>query len=160
MLEAIQDGPLVIGVIARGRCFRFYKSGVLTSANRCPSRGDLDHGVVVVGVHIAGEDDSSARLGDEWDCRRATRRERRRRECDGEDEELRPNRRGRPNRLCCIREEEEESEEDLDYWIIQNSWNTDWGFNGFIHMAVEDGRGVSAMNTEVWQMSVDPDFSG
>jgi len=64
MLEAIQEGPLVIGVVARGACWRFYKSGVLSSANNCPSRGVLDHGVVIVGVHIAEEDASSNALGE------------------------------------------------------------------------------------------------
>ena len=36
--------------------------------------------------------------------------------------------------------------ENTEYWIAQNQWGTDWGENGFIRIAVEDGVGVSAMN--------------
>lgn len=36
---------------------------------------------------------------------------------------------------------------DTPYWIVQNSWGTGWGDNGFIYLAVEEGDGVSGMNT-------------
>ena len=36
---------------------------------------------------------------------------------------------------------------DKPYWIIQNSWGQGWGQIGFIHIAVEEGVGTSAMNT-------------
>ena len=35
---------------------------------------------------------------------------------------------------------------DTPYWIVQNSWGTDWGDNGFIYLAYEEGEGVSGMN--------------
>ena len=35
---------------------------------------------------------------------------------------------------------------DTPYWIVQNSWGTEWGQDGFIHLAVEEGFGVSGMN--------------
>ena len=38
---------------------------------------------------------------------------------------------------------------DKPYWIIQNSWGTGWGQSGFIHIAVEEGHGTSAMNTYI-----------
>ena len=36
---------------------------------------------------------------------------------------------------------------DTPFWIVQNSWGTEWGLNGFIHLAIEEGDGVSGMNT-------------
>jgi len=38
---------------------------------------------------------------------------------------------------------------DQEYWLVQNSWGTSWGDDGFIKIAVEDGKGVSGMNQEI-----------
>ena len=38
---------------------------------------------------------------------------------------------------------------DQEYWLVQNSWGTSWGDEGFIKIAVEDGKGVSGMNQEI-----------
>ena len=32
------------------------------------------------------------------------------------------------------------------YWIIQNSWGTDWGDNGFCKIRVQDGEGILLSN--------------
>ena len=56
MIDAIQNGPVSIAVSAGNDCWRYYKSGVLTAANNCPK--NLDHGVVVVGLHVADGKDS------------------------------------------------------------------------------------------------------
>ena len=42
----LQSGPLAIAVAAGNSCWRFYSSGVLTSADACPTR--VDHAVVIV----------------------------------------------------------------------------------------------------------------
>ena len=55
MIDAIQNGPVSIAVSAGNDCWRYYKSGVLTAANNCPK--NLDHGVVVVGLHVADGND-------------------------------------------------------------------------------------------------------
>jgi len=31
---------------------------------------------------------------------------------------------------------------DKTYWVIQNSWGSGWGVDGFIKIAVEDGEEV------------------
>lgn len=35
---------------------------------------------------------------------------------------------------------------DQEYWLVQNSWGTGWGDNGYVKIGVEDGVGVSGMN--------------
>ena len=46
-------GPFTIAVAAGNECWWFYSSGVLSSANGCPT--DLDHGVAVVGIDRTGD---------------------------------------------------------------------------------------------------------
>ena len=53
MKDRIQQGPLSIGVSAGNDCWQFYESGILSSANNCPT--SLDHGVVVVGLDESGD---------------------------------------------------------------------------------------------------------
>lgn len=49
MKQQLQNGPMTIAVGASGKCWRYYKSGVLSAKNKCPTR--LNHGVVVVGLY-------------------------------------------------------------------------------------------------------------
>jgi len=34
------------------------------------------------------------------------------------------------------------TEEGTDYFLVQNSWGTSWGDNGYIKLGIEEGRGV------------------
>ena len=34
------------------------------------------------------------------------------------------------------------TEDGQDYWLVKNSWNTTWGDNGYIKIAIVDGGGI------------------
>ena len=122
MKSRLEQGPLSIAVEAGSKCFKWYESGVLDSktAKKFGCGDRIDHGVVLVGIHYAGDegnaaDDNDNNDGDNNDgdgdnndgdgdgdddteyeevCRRAKRKESKNKKCDGEDEYLMPNRRG------------------------------------------------------------------
>jgi len=36
----------------------------------------------------------------------------------------------------------------LEYWLIKNTWNTDWGEEGYIRIAIVDGDGICGIQME------------
>jgi len=34
------------------------------------------------------------------------------------------------------------SEDGQDYWLVKNSWNTTWGDQGYVKLAITDGDGT------------------
>ena len=65
---------------------------------------------------------------------------------------------------CCMETEAEEvcttsttttgSTSGAAYWTIQNSWASGWGDNGFMHLEVVGGIGVSGMNQVIEWITV------
>ena len=49
-LTRLQAGPVAIAVAAGNDCWRFYSSGVLTSADNCPT--EVDHAVAIIGLEF------------------------------------------------------------------------------------------------------------
>jgi len=138
---------MTVAVGAGNSCWRFYESGVLTADHECPT--SIDHGVVLVGL-------KEAEVQYERTCRKGNWRERKALQCEGYPEEkLEPNNQGTPNRHCCTYTPIDNGDiTNQSYWIIQNSWGTNWGQDGFIHLAVESGAGISGMNQYVNWMTV------
>ena len=73
-----------MAVSASNDCWRFYKSGILSAADQCPT--EIDHAVVAVGVDTAESKlfDNDVEEGGQQNCRRATRGEFRAKKCEGQ----------------------------------------------------------------------------
>lgn len=41
-------------------------------------------------------------------------------------------------------------EDGKEFWIMKNSWNTVWGEEGYMKMAIHDGAGMCGVQMDAW----------
>ena len=114
----LKAGPMSIGVAAGNSCWRYYESGVLSSANNCPT--SLDHGVAVVGIHYPEKEEEEQFRRK---CRVASPDEVAAGECIRQDETL-------EGKSCCryfpiragflgsVQDDHDDPDADKTYWIV------------------------------------------
>lgn len=127
-------GPVSVALAAGNNVFRYYKDGVLSLADNCPTR--LDHAVALVAYTPSGEYTYPAQ---DPTCFTMRKKEQKRGCPTGYTDN--------GNNECCDAGTPEETRVIGSYWTIQNSWGVGWGDGGFMNMAVTDGGyGVCGMN--------------
>lgn len=155
IIERLQTGPVSIGIQGENQYFYSYSSGIL-DASVCPVT-QIDHAVAVVG-YSPGSGESTEAVTEvvtytQTKCRRRSREDYRSRTgCRRRDWYVHPDYR----RFCCRDYEyteevviEEGTAASDAYFLVQNSWGTQWGESGFVKFAVEQtGDGACGMNLE------------
>ena len=109
----LQDGPLTMAVSAGNDCWRYYKSGVLTSAHGCPV--GLNHAAVAVGVGLEHAEVPATEETSKKYCRLASGYERRKKKCYRKDNEE------YKRRVCCqtvVTPGTEAYAETMMYWRL------------------------------------------
>merc|ERR1711937_449934 len=47
------------------------------------------------------------------------------------------------------------AEDDVEFWILRNSWNTTWGEKGYMRMKIENGKGVCGVQKQPLSATAD-----
>ena len=138
----LRVAPFAVAVQAANDCWASYKGGILSTIDDCPNYW-VDHAVTVVGLgsEIFTHTESTP------DVYKTKCKKKRTFKCKNGWKRRKIG--GKPH--CCKKKLIEEGTTTVvtfeqEYWLVQNSWGTDWGESGFIRLAVEGDRGISGMN--------------
>lgn len=161
IIERLADGPVTLGIQGENTYFYQYESGVLDSSN-CDG-SNIDHAVVIVAYEPGTEGETTEPVTEVVTYTQTRCRKRRR----GDYRSPSGCRRtgwyvhDTYRRFCC-RDYEWTEEVVIDagtvasdaYFLIQNSWGTNWGEEGFVKFKVEpdSNMGACGMNKEPFQV--------
>ena len=144
----LQMGPMPISLTQGDIGFFFYRKGIYSDED-CPTGEYHNHAMVIVGYGVETTTVVVTEGTESTTCRKAKREEKKKKSCkyggtfSGKDK-------------CCTTvttpEEVESTEEP--YFLLQNSWGTGWGEDGFMRMAITGGRGVCGINRNLRWLSL------
>lgn len=142
-LSWLDDGPITLGITAGSAAFSYFKSGVLETEDGCPESSGLNHAVALVGY---GTYTKTETLGGSTTTTCLTKNKR---DCTGSNEFW-------VYGLCCFETTTAGTTSNVEkgYYIVQNSWGTGYGDNGFIRFEANEGNGICGMNRAVSYMNV------
>jgi len=131
----LRVGPMTVAVAAGNSCWRYYKGGVVGTGDDCGATR-IDHAVTLVAyTEVAAGTETCEDVTTE-SCRRASRNEKKAGQCNAGDFDVeRDDSRGNFRYCCDVTTTNVcTSSGGSAFWTIQNSWDTDWGLAGFMHM--------------------------
>ena len=143
IIDHLDEKPLSIGIDADCDEFRWYGSGII-SADKCQVTNDyMNHAVVIVGYDMGTTQLQSRqamvpKVAKWWFY-----------EEDDGNPTPDPDPSPEPEPTPDPDPEPEPQPTSEAYYLIQNSWATSWGENGFVRFGMAEGRGVACMNCDV-----------
>ena len=139
IVSLLERGPLVIAITAGGTTFNRYKTGVLNTEDGCPESVGLNHAVTVVGY---GSYQVEEQLNPPI---QSCNKDKTKRDCTGAGEFW-------SQGQCCT--EISSMTVDKNYYLVQNSWSSNYGDGGFVRFNAQDGNGICGMNRWVTYLNV------
>lgn len=147
-LDHIQTGTINVGIKIMCDEFRLYESGIVSEADTsaCIS---TSHAAVLVGYNDGTQCGGSSRvITTVKTCDPASESEIASGTCDVASAFMQTHETLSFKECCTETVSEETVSEDCEpHWILQNSYGTEWGMDGFMHIKAEEGWGAFKVNS-------------